>query len=207
MSAVKKSTVKKSPVKKSTAKKKTKATSPAKGVRKASAAKKSPVKQSTNSTNVTNTKSTMTEMDTATRISDRGEPQRSDTVVASPARKSPERASATQQLARQAAKFGLDRKAHDVRILKLKDLSSVCDYFVILSGDADVHVRAIADHIEDSLAKVGHWPTYREGKREGNWIVLDYIDVVVHVFMDGTRRHYQLEKLWGDAPLEVVTDD
>lgn len=133
------------------------------------------------------------------RISERGEPKRT--------RAASGKGTAIHKLAMQAAQFGLERKAHDIKVLTLRDLSSVCDYFVILSGDADVHVRAIADHIEDSLAKIGQYPTYREGKREGNWIVLDYIDVVVHIFMDSTRRFYQLEKLWGDAPIEVVTDD
>lgn len=135
----------------------------------------------------------------ASRITERGEPKRT--------RASQGKGTANHKLAIQAAQFGLERKAHDIKVLTLRDLSSVCDYFVILSGDADVHVRAIADHIEDSLARIGQHPTYREGKREGNWIVLDYIDVVVHVFMDSTRRFYQLEKLWGDAPTEVITDD
>jgi ribosome-associated protein len=168
-------------------------------------ARKSAVKKSTVSKSAVKksiVKKTLTktiEAKASSRISERGEPKR--TRVASG------KGTAIHQLAMQAAQFGLERKAHNVKVLTLRDLSSVCDYFVILSGDADVHVRAISDHIEDSLAKLGQYPTYREGKREGNWIVLDYIDVVVHVFMDSTRRFYQLEKLWGDAPIEVVTDD
>lgn len=144
---------------------------------------------------------------TSRGISRSGEPLRERSDAGKSPKASAERSNRTLKLARQAAKAGLDRKGHDVRILDLRNLSSVCDYFVILSGDADVHVRAIADAIEESLTGLGHRPTYREGKREGTWIVLDYIDVVVHIFMDGTRRFYQLEKLWGDAPAEVVTDD
>ena len=163
-------------------------------------AKKSSAKKSVASkSEVKKSAATKIETKSRSRISERGEPKR-DRAKAG-------KGAATHQMAMQAARFGLERKAHDIKVLTLRDISSVCDYFVILSGDADVHVRAIADHIEDSLAKVGQYPTYREGKREGNWIVLDYIDVVIHVFMDSTRRFYQLEKLWGDAPTEVVTDD
>jgi ribosome-associated protein len=110
-------------------------------------------------------------------------------------------------LARTAGRLALAKKGFDVRILKLKDLSSVCDYFVIASGEADVQVRAIAGDIYNELAKMGHKPTYREGHREGNWVLLDYIDVVVHVFYEPTRRFYALEKLWGDAPVEELTED
>jgi ribosome-associated protein len=110
-------------------------------------------------------------------------------------------------LARAAGRLALDKKAFDVKILKLKELSSVCDYYVIASGDADVQVRAIAREIYDGLVKKGYKPSDREGHREGNWVLLDYIDVVVHVFYEPTRRFYALEKLWGDAPVEELSDD
>jgi ribosome-associated protein len=109
-------------------------------------------------------------------------------------------------LARTAGRLALSKKGFDVRILKLKSLSSVCDYFVIASGDADVHVKAIADAIEEGLKKAGVSPFHMEGRTEGNWILLDYIDVVVHVFHEPTRRYYSLEKLWGDAPSEELQD-
>jgi ribosome-associated protein len=110
-------------------------------------------------------------------------------------------------LARAAGRLALEKKGFDVRILKLKELSSVCDYFVLASGEADVHVRAIADAVHDGLVEAGYKPTYTEGRREGNWILLDYIDVVVHVFHEPTRRFYALEKLWGDAKVEELSDD
>lgn len=110
-------------------------------------------------------------------------------------------------LARMAGRLALDKKGFDVKILKLKSLSTVCDYFVIASGDADVHVRAIADGIDDGLSKAGFRPLSREGVKEGNWVLLDYVDVVVHVFIEPTRRFYGLEKLWGDAPVETIKDD
>jgi len=110
-------------------------------------------------------------------------------------------------LARMAGRLALEKKGFDVRILKLKTISSVCDYFVIASGDADVQVKAIADAVYNGLAEAGQKPLHREGVSEGNWVLLDYIDVVVHIFHEPTRRFYALEKLWGDAPVEQLTDN
>ena len=109
-------------------------------------------------------------------------------------------------LARKAGQLALSKKGFDVKILKLKSLSSVCDYFVIASGDADVQVKAIARAIDDGIREVGYKPNHREGEKEGRWILLDYIDVVVHVFYEPTRKFYALEKLWGDAPIEELSD-
>jgi ribosome-associated protein len=111
------------------------------------------------------------------------------------------------ELARTAGLLALSKKGFDVRILNLASLSTVCDYFVIASGGADVHVKAIADAIDEGLIAHGCKPTHREGYNEGNWILLDYIDVIVHVFREPVRQFYSLEKLWGDAPTEEVTDD
>jgi ribosome-associated protein len=105
-------------------------------------------------------------------------------------------------LARTAGKLALSKKGFDVRILKLKNISSVCDYFVICSGSVNVHVKAIADAIERGLREKGIRPSHREGTDESTWILLDYFDVVVHVFSEKGRQFYALEKLWGDAPVE-----
>lgn len=110
-------------------------------------------------------------------------------------------------LARLAGRLALSKKGFDVKILKLKSISSVCDYFVIVSGDADVHVKAIAMAVDDGMSRAGHEPAHREGFGQGNWILLDYIDVVVHVFLEPTRRFYALERLWGDAAVEEMSDD
>lgn len=109
--------------------------------------------------------------------------------------------------ARLAGRLALDKKGFDVKILKLKSLSSACDYFVVVSGSASVHIRAIAEGIEDGFRMVGIKPMATEGARGGNWVLLDYVDVVVHVFLEPTRRFYALEKLWGDAPVELVEDE
>ncbi len=110
-------------------------------------------------------------------------------------------------LARTVGQLALSKKGFDVKILKLKTISSVCDYFVIVSGEADIHVKAIANAIFDGLLEAGHKPFHREGLTEGNWVLLDYIDVVVHVFAESTRQFYALEKLWGDAPVESLSDE
>ncbi len=110
-------------------------------------------------------------------------------------------------VARQAGRLALSKKAFDVKILKVREVSSVCDYFVIASGDADVQVKTIARAVEDGLREEGLKPYHREGMNEGNWILLDYVDVVVHVFLEPTRQFYALEKLWGDVPIEDLADD
>lgn len=107
-------------------------------------------------------------------------------------------------LARVAGKLALSKKGFDVRILKLKKLSSVCDFFVVCSGSVDIHVNAIADAVEDGLRGKGIRPHHREGGSGATWVVLDYFDVVVHVFTEEARGFYALEKLWGDAPVESL---
>ncbi len=110
-------------------------------------------------------------------------------------------------LARAAGRLALTKKGFDVKVLNLKSISPVCDYFVIASGEADVHVRAIAAAVYDGLLDEGIKPVFREGHRGGNWVLLDYVDVVVHVFLESTRQFYALEKLWGDASTEELIDD
>ncbi len=107
-------------------------------------------------------------------------------------------------LARKAGKLALTKKGFDVKILKLKNISSICDYFVIVSGDVDVHVKAIAEAIHEGLLEKDTKPWHREGIRGGKWALLDYVDVVVHVFQKSVREFYALEKLWGDAPVEEI---
>jgi ribosome-associated protein len=98
------------------------------------------------------------------------------------------------------ARAALDHKAIDLAILEVKNLSSFADYFVISSGNSDRQVQAIASHIEEKLGKRGLHPLGIEGKREGRWVLLDYGDVVIHIFYDPIREFYDLERLWSDAP-------
>ncbi len=111
------------------------------------------------------------------------------------------------ELARLAGRMALDKKGFDIRILKLTDISSICDYFVIVSGEADVQVKAIAKAIRGGLRDAGYRTSFREGLDDGNWVLLDYGSVVVHVFREPTRQFYALEKLWGDAPVEELADN
>lgn len=99
-----------------------------------------------------------------------------------------------------AAELALERKAHDVVVLDLRGISSATDFFVIAGGTSDVQVKAIADHLVDELKKDGVRPEHVEGLRGGRWVLLDYVDFVVHVFHPQARQFYQLENLWGDAP-------
>lgn len=98
------------------------------------------------------------------------------------------------------ARAALDHKAVDLVILEVKKLSSFTDYFVICSGNSDRQVQAIAGHIEEKLKEGNVRPLSVEGKREGRWVLLDYGDVVIHVFYQPVREFYDLERLWADAP-------
>lgn len=111
------------------------------------------------------------------------------------------------ETARKAGQVALGKNGFDVKILKMDKISSICDYFVIVSGDADIHVKAISNAIYDELLDDGVKPFHREGLDTGNWVLLDYVDVVVHVFRESVRTFYALEKLWGDAPIEVLKDE
>ena len=95
----------------------------------------------------------------------------------------------------------LDRKAVDPLVLDLRGLSAATDYFVIVSGTSDAHVRGMADHLMTALAPHGIAPHHVEGLAQGRWVLLDYVDFVVHVFHPELREFYQLERLWGDAPV------
>ncbi len=102
--------------------------------------------------------------------------------------------------ARLAVKAALDKKAKDVVILELRDLSIITDYFVICSGESSTQVRSIADNVEEKLRRESIRPSGIEGYNLSQWILMDYGDVIVHVFEEGTRAFYELEKLWLDAP-------
>lgn len=111
-----------------------------------------------------------------------------------------------QALAQFAARLTLEKRAEDVAILDLRELDGVCDYFVLATGHSEVQVRAIADAVEEGMAKHGAKPWHAEGYEARRWILLDYVDVVVHVFHAKAREYYLLDKLWGDARREVITD-
>ncbi len=93
-----------------------------------------------------------------------------------------------------------EKKGKDISILELKDLSLITDYFVLGNGNSRTQTQAIADNVEEQLAKHGITLLRREGYPEGRWILMDFGTVVVHVFQEEERNFYNLERLWGDAP-------
>lgn len=103
------------------------------------------------------------------------------------------------ELAHTAAAVALDGLAEDAVILGMKRVASFCDYFVICQGRSPLHVEAIHDRIVEKLKEHGRRPDHREGERNATWVVLDYGDVVIHIFDEPTRRFYDLETLWADA--------
>ena len=110
-------------------------------------------------------------------------------------------------LAERAAWHVLELKGDDVAIIDLRGLSDVCDFFVLASGRADVQVRAIARNVRDGLVAVDQRPSGTEGESEGRWVLLDYVDVVIHVLKPEVREYYQLERLWAAAPVLVVDQE
>jgi len=107
-------------------------------------------------------------------------------------------------LAERAAYHLLSVQAEDVVVLDLRRLSDVCDFFVLGSGAADVQVKAMAREVRDGLLEVGEKPSGHEGEDDGRWVLLDYVDVVVHALKADVRDYYQLERLWADAGALVI---
>ena len=115
---------------------------------------------------------------------------------------------AIRELAVLAAREAADRKGADVALLDLRGLTSATDYFVIASGESDVQVKSIADRIEARLKEQKDArPWHVEGLSNAYWVLLDYVDFVVHVFHRDARDYYDLERLWADAPVERFGDD
>ena len=102
--------------------------------------------------------------------------------------------------AQRAARAAIDKKAIDLVVLDVQGLSSVADYFLVCSGRSTPHVKSISDAIRDELKDEGSRPLHAEGQAESGWLLLDYGDVLMHVFAEDTRAYYALERLWGDAP-------
>jgi ribosome-associated protein len=111
------------------------------------------------------------------------------------------------EFARKVADLILSKKGYDIKLFDLRKLSPIADFFVICSADSDIQVKAIADEIDKNLRDIGIKCYFKEGYDSLNWVLLDYFDVVVHVFRKEARIFYNLEKLWGDAPVEEIEDD
>lgn len=108
-----------------------------------------------------------------------------------------------QERAIKCAAFALDKKALDVKILEIKKISSIADYLVLATGRSDRQVQAIADSVKQGMKPIDR-PLDMEGFDEGRWVVVDFGDIIVHVFLEEVRKHYNLDELWERAPqLEI----
>jgi ribosome-associated protein len=114
----------------------------------------------------------------------------------------------TQTLINSIIKGIQEKKGLEIVILDLSSLNStICDYFVICHGSSRTHAVALAESVEEEVKKAyGYYPRRREGISNGEWVLLDYLDVVVHVFQEPMRNFYKLEALWADAPRTQVND-
>ena len=101
---------------------------------------------------------------------------------------------------RRAAEAVLDKKGLELKVLYVKEVSDFADFFLICSGQSDRQVQAIARGVEERLAEEGIKPLHSEGARQGKWVLLDYGDLIVHVFDEERREFYRLDRLWADAP-------
>jgi len=101
----------------------------------------------------------------------------------------------------------LEKKAKNLVVLNVKKLSYLADYFLICSGTSDRQVQAISSSIEENMKKAGLLPAGIEGDRIGKWVLMDYYDIVVHVFLEPVREYYDIERLWSEAPRMEVAED
>src|SRR3989338_3448694 len=106
----------------------------------------------------------------------------------------------SRNLAKKIAVIASDHKAVDIKIIDLRKLTSFTDFFVICTGFSDRQIVAVADAIREEIKLEGRMPIGEEGKRGGQWALIDYGDVVAHIFVEDARQHYQLDKFWSDAP-------
>ena len=99
-----------------------------------------------------------------------------------------------------AGRFALEKKSYDLVLLEVRELTSIADYFVVCSGRSDRQVQSIAQGIEENFRGMGVRPQSVEGAARGQWVLVDFADVIVHIFYQPVREFYDLEGLWADAP-------
>ncbi len=101
-----------------------------------------------------------------------------------------------------------DKRASDITVIDLRDVSNMADFFVLATGESDLQVKAIANGVMDQIEEVcGEQPWKREGMDHLRWVVLDYVNVVIHIFLPNKREHYRIDRLWGEADSEIVPED
>lgn len=105
----------------------------------------------------------------------------------------------SRERARLAAAAAEEKKAREIEVLELGEVTVIADYFVICSGQSSIQVRAIADAVREKMTEAGHGLLHWEGYENGRWVLLDFGDVIVHVFLEEERKYYDIERLWRDA--------
>ena len=113
-------------------------------------------------------------------------------------------ATASSELADTIARLAQSKKAEHILLLDISKITSMTDYFIICSADTDVQVKAIADAVRKGTESK---PWHIEGYQQLNWVLLDYVDTVIHIFRTETRAYYELERLWADAPVRELKDE
>lgn len=106
----------------------------------------------------------------------------------------------------EAAQAAIEKKATDTVLLKVGELTTIADYMVVCSAQSNRQVKAVVEHVEDRLKEMKVRPLSIEGTEAAVWILIDYGDIMVHVFTEESREHYGLDRLWGDAPMEAIED-
>lgn len=107
------------------------------------------------------------------------------------------------QVARAAVDIASDKKADDIVLLDIRDMTTIADYFIICTGNNPRQIQAIADTLDEELGKLGNKVLYREGVADTGWVLLDFGDVIVHIFGQKEREYYRLERLWSEAKTVV----
>jgi ribosome-associated protein len=100
----------------------------------------------------------------------------------------------------------IEKKALDVVVMDIRKLTDITDFFVIATAESNTHLRAVADALLDGFAKIGLKPYRTEGWKGGQWIIVDFVEVVVHIFHRDAREFYKIERLWSDAKTERIAD-
>ena len=110
-----------------------------------------------------------------------------------------------EEMLRSMVKILDDKKAEDIKVIGIKDLTIIADYFIIANGMSSTHTRSVADELEFKLKEMGEEPRQIQGNNGSNWIILDYSDIVVHIFNKEMREFYNLERLWNDGQQEDIS--
>lgn len=108
----------------------------------------------------------------------------------------------TLDLLKKCVEFAKEKKAFEIISLSMKDLTTIADYFLILSAANIRQGKAVADYVEEKCKDLGHQALRIEGYKDGRWILMDYGSLIIHIFQEDERAYYNLERLWGDAPKE-----